>query len=78
LVRRQYRRGIQVGVVEDDVGRLAAEFGDDRGQIVGRGLQHLARGLTSAGEMNLANTGMTHEGITAFGPGRHDVHKASR
>ena len=54
-------RGVEVGVVEDDVGRLAAEFERGRLHRVGAGVQDLARRGGSAGEGDLAHLGVDDE-----------------
>ena len=76
LMRRQHRRAVQVRIVEDDVGRLSAELGDHRGQVLGRRADHGARGGSATGEVDLANSRMPHEGGPALSTGGQDVHQA--
>jgi hypothetical protein len=39
---RTVRRAFEIGVVEHDVGRFAPQFHAERGEIVGRGADHMA------------------------------------
>jgi hypothetical protein len=75
LVRRQHRGGVQIGVTEYEVGRLTAEFGHHRCQIGRRRLNNLAGACVSAGEVNLADARVSHEGVTTLGPRRHDINE---
>ena len=52
------RGGVEVGVGEDDVGRLAAELEGHRGQGLGRAAHDLAGGDGPAGEADLVDAGV--------------------
>ncbi len=78
LMRRQHRRAVQVRIVEDDVARLPAQFGDHRCQVLGRRADHSARGGSATGEVDLANSRMPHEGVTPLSAGGQDVHQTGR
>jgi ParB family chromosome partitioning protein len=55
---RSDRRGLEVGVVEDDVGRLAAELERDALQVAGRRPHDLVTDFGRAGERDLVDVGM--------------------
>ena len=54
-------RLVEVGVVEDDVGRLAAELERDRLEMLRRELVDLAAGCRAAGEADVRDRGMRHQ-----------------
>ena len=66
LMGRHRRGGIEIGVVEHDVGGLAAQFGDHRRQVGRGGGEHPTRGRLAAGEVDLADAGMADERLPAL------------
>ena len=68
----------QVGVVEDDVGRFAAQLRHDRCQIRCGRHDDLAGSRAATGEVDLADTRMAGQGIAAFGAGGDHVDQAGR
>jgi hypothetical protein len=67
----------EVGVVEDDVGRLAAELERDRLQVARGELVDLAAAGVPAGESDVRRLGMDDQGFAHLGAETgHDVHHA--
>ena len=70
--------GVEVGVVEDDVGRLAAELKAGGLHRVGAAVQDLPGGVRAAGERHLLHQRVTDERRAGLGRARQDVHHAGR
>ena len=69
---------VDVGIGEHDVRGLAAELHDQGLQRGGAGLLQLASGHGAAGEADLVDTGMGHEGVADVGAAGDDVDHSRR
>ncbi len=66
-------RGIEIAIVEHDVGRLATEL-EDHWRQVGRGAaQHVARSGCAAGEADLVDTGVSDQRLTGRDTAGDDI-----
>ena len=69
--------GVQIGVVENDVGRFAAQFERDLLQIARGGLHDQLAHFGRAGERDLIDVRMRGQrGAGGFAETRHDIHHA--
>src|SRR5215218_5225369 len=73
------RHGLHVGVLEDDVGRLATELQGDLGEVVGGILHDLLARLRRAGEGHLVHPRVAHQGAPrGWAEARDDVEDPGR
>ena len=78
-MRRHHEGALDIGIGEDDVGRLAAAFEGAALQIAGRELHDLARGGVAAGEGDLVDAAMGRKrGARNGAEARNDVEHAGR
>ena len=69
--------GVEIGVVQDDVGRFAAEFERNFFQVAGGGVQDQLADFGGAGEGDFVHVGMRGEsGAGGFAVARDDVDDA--
>src|SRR5205814_7577533 len=67
---------LEVGVVEDDRGRLAAELETHALELLAADAGDLAAGSSRTGEGDLVDARMAHEVLTDLTTGGHDAHDA--
>ncbi len=71
-------RGVEVGVVEHDRGRLAAQLEADPLQLLAADRGDLAAGRGGAGEGDLVDAGVRHQVLAGLAAAGHDVDHAVR